>query len=77
MRKKLSILLAAVMLTVLHLLGRRVERDRLRAACWLLILLLGGILSIFVPGAMIFFLLAWGRRALPQNVQPRAGGHDT
>ncbi len=53
-------LLAAMlaMLAVLSWLGGRVERDRLRVACWLLIMLVGAVLSTALPGAMIFFLLA-------------------
>ena len=38
--------------------GEAVEHRPMRAAAWLLILLLGGVLSIAMPGAIIFFLLA-------------------
>ena len=50
--------LLAAMLVVLAWLGDRVPRDKLRIAAWLLIVLLGGLLSLAMPGAMIFFLLA-------------------
>jgi Peptidase family M28 len=39
-------------------LGRGIDRGRLRAASWLLILVVGSILSIALPGATIFFLIA-------------------
>ena len=38
--------------------GPRADRGSLRAATWLLILLIGSVLSIALPGAMIFFLIA-------------------
>jgi hypothetical protein len=38
--------------------GRRFERERMRAAAWLLILAAGCLLSLAVPGAVIFFLIA-------------------
>jgi hypothetical protein len=38
--------------------GGRIERERIRAAAWLLILILGAILSIALPGAVIYFLIA-------------------
>ncbi len=50
--------LLAAMVAVLRAIGGGIARDRLRAACWLLILALGGLLSLFVPGATIFFLFA-------------------
>ena len=50
--------LLAAMLAVLAGLGGRVERERLQIASWLLIVLVGVALSIALPGAMIFFLLA-------------------
>ena len=50
--------LLAAMLAVLAWLGRRVSRDRLRIAAWLTIALLGGLLSLVMPGATIFFLIA-------------------
>jgi hypothetical protein len=37
--------------------GDSVERRRMRAAVWLLILLVGGVLSLALPGATIFFLI--------------------
>src|SRR5205085_10947432 len=36
----------------------RVGRERLRAAAWLLVLLMGAALSLALPGATIFFLIA-------------------
>jgi len=36
----------------------KVGRERLRAASWLLILVLGAVLSLLLPGATIFFLVA-------------------
>ena len=39
-------------------LGRGFDRERMRAAAWLLILLLGAALSLALPGATIFFLIA-------------------
>ena len=50
--------LLAAMIALLAWFGGRVERERLRIACWLLIALVGGALSLALPGAMIFFLLA-------------------
>lgn len=48
----------AAMSVVLARIGPRTADDRLRAACWLLILALGALLSAIVNGAIIFFLLA-------------------
>jgi hypothetical protein len=39
-------------------LGRDLDRPRMRSAAWLLILLLGVVASLALPGATIFFLLA-------------------
>jgi hypothetical protein len=39
-------------------LGPRQDRDRMRAAAWLLILIVGSGLSIALPGATILFLIA-------------------
>ncbi|MEO6434071.1 MAG: M28 family peptidase [Sphingomicrobium sp.] len=50
--------LIATMAAVLGWLRRGVSTARLRVACWLLILGLGAILSLFVHGAIIFFLIA-------------------
>jgi hypothetical protein len=50
--------LLASMLAIFAWLGRRVEREKLQIAAWLLIALLGGLLSLLMPGAMIFFLFA-------------------
>ena len=50
--------LLAAMLGALRGLGGRTDRDSLRAACWLLTVALGGLLSLLVPGSMIFFLVA-------------------
>lgn len=49
--------LIAAMLALLGWIGGRVERDRLRAAAWLLVTLVGVVLSLFVPGAIVFFLV--------------------
>jgi hypothetical protein len=38
--------------------GSRFDRDRMRAASWLLILILGAALSLALPGATIYFLIA-------------------
>lgn len=52
----------ATLLTVeaalLGRLARSIERDRLRIAGWLLILLFGGAASLALPGATIYFLAA-------------------
>jgi len=37
--------------------GGRFDRERMRAAAWLLILMLGAALSIALPGAVIYFLI--------------------
>ena len=46
----------AVEAALLSRLARGIARQRLRSACWLLILLAGGTASITLPGATIFFL---------------------
>ena len=51
-------LLLLVMGAVWMRLGRDLDRPRMRAAAWLLILLLGAVASFALPGATIFFLLA-------------------
>jgi len=38
--------------------GRALERRRMRAAAWLLVLVIGAALSLALPGATIFFLIA-------------------
>ena len=48
-------LLGAV--TVIATLGRRIESERLRAAFWLLFILLGAGLAVVAPGAIIFSLI--------------------
>jgi hypothetical protein len=48
--------LIATMLAVWARLRTSIERGRVRAAAWLLILLTGAALSILLPGAIIFFL---------------------
>jgi hypothetical protein len=54
--------LYAVLLLVMGALwgrvGRQLDRARMRSASWLLILLLGAMASLALPGATIFFLLA-------------------
>lgn len=39
-------------------IGRAIDRRRMRAASWLVILIVGSLLSIVLPGATIFFLVA-------------------
>ncbi|MEA3079622.1 MAG: hypothetical protein QOF05_1030 [Sphingomonadales bacterium] len=53
-------LYAMIILVMAALLARfgDVGRDKLRAAAWLVVLLLGGALSLALPGAAIFFLFA-------------------
>jgi hypothetical protein len=53
-------LYALIVLVMIAVLARfdRFGRDRLRAAAWLLVLLLGGALGLALPGATIFFLIA-------------------
>lgn len=54
-------LYAVLLLTMAILygrLGRGIDRRRMRAASWLFILLVGSVLSIALPGATIFFLIA-------------------
>ncbi|MEP6983153.1 MAG: M20/M25/M40 family metallo-hydrolase [Sphingomicrobium sp.] len=53
-------LYAMIILVMAALFARfgDVGRDRMRAAAWLLVLLLGGALSLALPGAAIFFLIA-------------------
>ena len=50
--------LMLAMLWIWRRWGRSADRWRMRAAVWMLILLLGGIMAIFLPGALIFFLVA-------------------
>ncbi|MDQ3144111.1 MAG: M20/M25/M40 family metallo-hydrolase, partial [Pseudomonadota bacterium] len=50
--------LLAVQAALLSRFAGGVDRERLRAACWLLILLIGGGASIALPGAAIFFLVS-------------------
>jgi hypothetical protein len=38
--------------------GRSIDRQKMRAASWLLILILGAAISVALPGATIFFLIA-------------------
>jgi len=52
-------LLMLVMGAILTRLGK-VGRERLRAASWLLVLVVGAALSLALPGATIFFLIAPG-----------------
>jgi len=54
-------LYALLLLTMTSLwarLGRGLDRSSMRSAVWLLILLLGGAMSLALPGATIFFLVA-------------------
>ena len=46
----------AVEAALLSRLARGIARKRLRSACWLLIVLVGGTASIALPGATIFFI---------------------
>ncbi len=48
--------LLAIEAALLLRLAATIDRERLRVACWLLIGLLGGISSLALPGATIFFL---------------------
>ncbi|MGH6783368.1 MAG: M20/M25/M40 family metallo-hydrolase, partial [Sphingomicrobium sp.] len=61
-------------LSALRWLGGRIDLMRLRAAGWLLVLLLGAALSLLVPGAAIFFLagpaLALAGLAIPSARTP-------
>ena len=50
--------LLAAMAAIWARWGRGIERRRMRAAAWLLILILGAALSLALPGATIFFLIA-------------------
>ena len=50
--------LLAVEAALLVRLARGIERDRLRVAGWMLVLLVGSAASIALPGAAIFFLIA-------------------
>ena len=52
-----AVLLAA-MVAVWMRWGRRIGRERMRAAAWLLILIVGAAASLALPGATIFFLIA-------------------
>jgi hypothetical protein len=71
-------LYAVLILAMGVLLARfgRVGRERLRAASWLLVLLIGAALSLALPGATIFFLLApalgLAAVALEDRVRPMA-----
>jgi len=49
--------LLGVMAAVWWRWGRDTDRDRMRAAAWLLILLFGTAASLFLPGASIYFLI--------------------
>ena len=51
-----TVLFAA--LAVLLGLGRDIRSDRLRPSFWFMFLLLGGLLAIAAPGAIIYFLIA-------------------
>jgi Peptidase family M28 len=51
-------LLLLVMGSLWVRLGRKFDRSAMRSAAWLLILLLGVALSVALPGATIFFLIA-------------------
>jgi len=46
----------AVEAALLSRLARGIDRKRLRSACWLMILIVGGAASVALPGATIFFL---------------------
>ena len=46
----------AVAAALLSRLARGIDRERLRCACWLLILIVGGAASLVLSGATIFFL---------------------
>ena len=50
--------LLAAMLTIWSRWEHGLDRERMRAAAWLFILILGAALSLALPGATIFFLIA-------------------
>src|SRR5205814_5161326 len=50
--------LLAAMAAIWSRWGRGFSRDRTRAAAWLLILIVGAVASVALPGATIFFLIA-------------------
>jgi len=50
-------LLLMVMAALWARFGRAIDRSEIRAAAWLLVLLLGSALSLALPGATIFFLI--------------------
>ena len=50
--------LIALQIALMRRFARTIDRDRLRIAAWLLILIVGGIASIALPGATIYFLAA-------------------
>ena len=50
--------LIALQIALLRRFAGTIDRDRLRIAAWLLILILGGIASVALPGATIYFLAA-------------------
>lgn len=50
--------LLLVMTAIYMRLGRSIDHRRMRSATWLLILIVGSVLSIILPGATIFFLIA-------------------
>jgi hypothetical protein len=50
--------LIAAMATIWVRFGGTVGRNRVRAAAWLMILLVGALMSVALPGATIFFLVA-------------------
>lgn len=52
--------------------GRSLDRTRLRAAAWLLILVVAALLSALLPGATIFFLVAPAMALIGIALGPRA-----
>ena len=50
--------LLAAMAAIWWRWGRGIDRRRMRAAAWLLIMIIGAALSLALPGATIFFLIA-------------------
>ena len=53
-----TLAVAATVFAVQAALSGRADRTQLRLAAWALVLLVGGAISLFMPGATIFFLIA-------------------
>nr|WP_294851273.1 M20/M25/M40 family metallo-hydrolase [uncultured Sphingomonas sp.] len=64
-------LLAALLFGVARL-GKHFDRRTLRLACWILIMIVGATLSIFLPGASIYFLFGPGLALTGIALEPRS-----